>query len=73
MFNKKKNTFFEINKVIQKPYKYGFTTPANDEYFPIGLNKNIVNLISQNKKECKFFRQFRLNAYDKFQTMDFPN
>jgi len=42
----KNKTNFEINQVINEPYKYGFKTKIEKEDFPIGLNEDIIFLIS---------------------------
>ena len=50
MDNIKKDQNFEINKVINEPYKYGFKTNIKTEKFPPGINQNIIELISEKKK-----------------------
>jgi Fe-S cluster assembly protein SufB len=73
MSDKKNQTNFEINQVINQPYKYGFTTKVESEKFPAGINKNIVELISKTKDEPSFLASFRLKAYEKWKSMEFPN
>jgi len=73
MNEKKNQTNFEINKVINQPYKYGFETKIEKEKFPIGINKEIINLISNNKKEPIFIRTFRQKALKQWEKMSFPN
>ena len=73
MSDKKNQTNFEINQVINQPYKYGFTTKVETEKFPPGINKNIIELISKTKEEPSFLASFRLKAYEKWQSMEFPN
>lgn len=46
----KNQTSFEINQVINQPYKYGFSTNIEKEKFPAGLNIEIINLLSEKKK-----------------------
>ena len=53
-------------------YKYGFKTNIESETAPIGLNKDIIKLISQNKKEPQFMLDFRLKAFDQFKLMPEP-
>jgi Fe-S cluster assembly protein SufB len=69
----KKQTNFEINQVISQPYKYGFKTDVEKELFPIGINENIIKLISEKKKEPKFLLDYRLKAYKKWVQMKSPD
>ena len=73
MNEKKNQTNFEINQVINQPYKYGFQTKIESEQFPIGINDDIIRLISKKKEEPSFLLNFRLKAYKKWKEMDFPN
>jgi Fe-S cluster assembly protein SufB len=73
MDNIKKDQNFEINKVINEPYKYGFKTNIKTEKFPPGINENIIELISEKKNEPDFLLNFRLKSYKKWKTIDFPN
>jgi Fe-S cluster assembly protein SufB len=72
MSDKKNQTNFEINQVINQPYKYGFTTKISNEKFPSGISEEIVSLISEKKEEPDFLKNFRLKAYKKWKTMEFP-
>ena len=69
----KNQTNFEINQVVNQPYKYGFQTNIQKENFPIGLNKEIITLLSEKKKEPNFLLDFRLKAYQKWIKMKSPN
>lgn len=68
----KKQTNFEINQVINTPYKYGFQTFIEKEDFPYGISEEIIQLLSLKKKEPLFLTKFRLNAYKKWINLDFP-
>lgn len=54
-------------------YKYGFKTDIEKESFPKGLNENILLLLSEQKKEPVFLKEFRTKAYTKWKRMAFPN
>jgi len=73
MESEKKNTQFEINKVISQQYKYGFTTPIERADFPAGLNEEIILEISKKRKEPSFLQSFRLRAYRKWRRMNSPS
>lgn len=61
-----------IESMVKQPYKYGFTTNVEYDYFPKGLNEDIVNLISDIKEDPDFIREFRLKAYRHWKTMKDP-
>lgn len=63
----------KILDAFSNSYKYGFQTKIKKEYFPKGLNENIVNLISEKKKEPTFLKNFRLNSFKKWNSMSMPN
>lgn len=61
-----------IENLVKQPYKYGFKTNVEYDYFPKGLNEDIVNMISDIKEEPDFMREFRLKAYRNWKTMKDP-
>ena len=69
----KQQTNLEINQVISQPYKYGFVTNIETENFPVGIDENIIKLISEKKQEPKFLRDFRLNAFKKWKQLTAPD
>jgi len=68
--NKTLNT--NITKLVNQPYKYGFSTTIEKDIIEKGLNENVIHLISQKKNEPKFLLDFRLKAYKKWQQMKCP-
>jgi Fe-S cluster assembly protein SufB len=72
MDDPKKQTNFEINQVISEPYKYGFQTKIEKEEFPVGLNEQIIKLLSSKKSEPEFLLSFRLKAYKKWLNLKAP-
>ena len=58
--NKTLNT--NITKLVNQPYKYGFSTKIEKDIIEKGLNEDVVRLISQKKQEPKFLLKFRLKA-----------
>jgi len=68
-FNSKKGT---LNKLISQPYKYGFRTAIETEYFPVGLNLEIVKSISLKKKEPEFLLEFRKKSFEVWKKLQFP-
>ena len=63
----------EIEEITQQEYKYGFTTDVETEVIPVGLNEDVIRLISAKKHEPEWLLEFRLKAYRKWLTMPHPN
>nr|YP_009398036.1 Iron-sulfur cluster assembly protein SufB [Gredgaria maugeana]ARW67222.1 Iron-sulfur cluster assembly protein SufB [Gredgaria maugeana] len=61
-----------LDNLINKPYEYGFYTKIESAYFPKGLSAKIIKLISKNKEEPIYLREFRLKAYEKWIKMKEP-
>jgi len=68
--NKILNT--NITKLVNQPYKYGFSTVIEKDIIEKGLNENVIKLISKKKNEPKFLLNFRLKAYKKWKEMRCP-
>ena len=66
-------TNLEITKVLSQPYRHGFSTKIKKEWFPFGLNENIIYKLSALKKEPTFITQFRKKAYLKWRNMHMPS
>jgi len=54
-----------LTKLVNQPYKYGFSTNIEKDIIDKGLNENVVRLISQKKNEPEFLLDFRLKAFKK--------
>lgn len=67
-----KSQTLQLSKIINRPYKYGFSTKIDSEIFPKGINENIVQLISKKKNEPTYLKEFRLNSYRKWLQMNEP-
>ena len=61
-----------IQKVTEADYEHGFETVLDQEYFPKGLNEEIIRNISKKKNEPEWLLEFRLKAYNKWLTMKMP-
>ncbi len=61
-----------IQKVTESEYEHGFETILEQEYFPKGLNEEIIRAISEKKGEPEWMLEFRLKAYNKWLTMKMP-
>jgi Fe-S cluster assembly protein SufB len=54
-------------------YKYGFETEIESDVAPVGLNEDIIRLISNKKNEPEWMLEWRLDAYRRWLTMREPN
>ena len=61
-----------LTKLVNQPYKYGFSTTIEKEIIERGLNEKIITLISKKKNEPEFLLDFRLKAYKKWKQMQCP-
>ena len=48
-----------IEDVTSSEYKYGFTTEIETDVIPIGLNEDVVRIISAKKNEPDWMLDFR--------------
>ena len=72
--NNQSNKILDTNltKLVNQPYKYGFSTTIEKDIIEKGLNENIIHLISKKKNEPKFLLQFRLKAFKRWKEMKCP-
>ena len=61
-----------VREIADKKYEYGFTTDVETDIIPVGLNEDIVRLISQKKHEPDWMLEFRLRAFRHWQTLKQP-
>jgi Fe-S cluster assembly protein SufB len=63
----------DLQKMLDRPYKYGFHSIIESDTFPPGLNEDVVRAISVKKEEPQWMLDFRLRAYRKWLTMKEPD
>ena len=56
-----KNKF--VREVAEQKYEFGFITDVHTEIIPVGLNEDVVRLISAKKGEPEWMLEFRLKAF----------
>ena len=56
----------------EQKYEFGFTTDVHTEIIPVGLNEDIVRLISAKKGEPEWMLEFRLKAFRYWQEQTEP-
>nr|ADQ20059.1 cysteine desulfurase activator complex subunit SufB FeS assembly SUF system regulator [Candidatus Endoecteinascidia frumentensis] len=62
-----------VKNFLDKKYQYGFVTDIKSEFFPYGLNEEIIHLLSQKKKEPEFMLKWRIESYNIWKKMRMPN
>ncbi len=82
ILNKKNTNFFpameesknniEITDSSGDKYKYGFTTEIEADTVPVGLNADVIRLISKKKGEPEWLLDWRLKAFEFWQGMKEP-
>jgi Fe-S cluster assembly protein SufB len=65
-------TIDHVKTLDVSEYKYGFITDVEMDKAPMGLNEDIVRLISAKKKEPEWMLQWRLDAFRRWQVMHEP-
>jgi len=58
---------------VAEKYKYGFETDVETEYAPLGLNEDIVRLISGKNDEPEWLLEWRLDAYRRWLKLEEPD
>jgi Fe-S cluster assembly protein SufB len=62
----------EIADLVKQKYRHGFITDIEQETVPPGLDETVIRLISAKKGEPKFLTDWRLKAFEHWQTMSEP-
>tara|TARA_B110000263_G_scaffold100596_1_gene87966 strand:- start:290 stop:1732 length:1443 start_codon:yes stop_codon:yes gene_type:complete len=61
-----------VEELASQEYKYGFVTDVETDAIPIGLNEDVVRLISSKKEEPEWLLEWRLNAFRVWLKMSEP-
>ena len=61
------------DELKNQEYKFGFVSDIDTDTIPIGLNEDIVRLISSKKEEPQWMLDYRLNALSLWSTMNEPS
>ena len=61
-----------LKSATSDEYKYGFTTDIDTDIIPVGLNEDVVRMISKKKGEPEWLLDFRLKAFRHWQTLEMP-
>ena len=66
-------TLDALQSVTASGYKYGFSTDIEMDLAPVGLNEDIIRLISARKDEPEWLLAWRLRAFGAWQEMTEPH
>lgn len=61
-----------IESLANQEYKWGFVTDIESDEIPRGLNEDVIHLISSKKEEPEWLLQWRLKAFQLWQSMKEP-
>ncbi|MCL1894458.1 MAG: Fe-S cluster assembly protein SufB [Holophagaceae bacterium] len=62
-----------LQNLTSQEYKYGFVTDIETDSVAPGLNEEVITTISKKKNEPSWLLEWRLRAYQHWQTMKYPN
>ena len=66
-------TIDAVKEIDVDNYKYGFTTDIETEKAPKGLSEEVIRFISAKKGEPEWMLEWRLDAYQRWLTMEEPD
>ncbi|MBP0617087.1 Fe-S cluster assembly protein SufB [Jiella mangrovi] len=66
-------TIDQVRQIDVDQYKYGFETLIEMDVAPKGLNEEIIKLISAKKGEPQWMLDWRLEAFERWKTMESPD
>ena len=62
-----------LERLVQSEYKYGFTSPIEEESLAPGLNEEVIREISRRRQEPEWLLEWRLEAYRYWKTLEEPH
>jgi len=62
-----------LDEIVGRKYQHGFVTDIESDTVPPGLDEDVIRLISRKKSEPQFMLDWRLKAFQHWQTMREPN
>ncbi len=63
----------KLKNLTKNTYKYGFSINLENDSAPIGINENIIKLISNKKNEPLWLLDFRLKAFRHWKSLKEPH
>ena len=66
-------TIDAVKEIDVDNYKYGFITDIESDKAPKGLSEEVIRFISAKKEEPEWMLEWRLDAYQRWLTMEEPD
>ncbi|MEM1366008.1 MAG: Fe-S cluster assembly protein SufB [Pseudomonadota bacterium] len=66
-------TIDQVKAIDVDQYKYGFSTDIESDKAPKGLSEDVIRFISAKKDEPQWMLEWRLEAYERWKTMEAPD
>jgi Fe-S cluster assembly protein SufB len=63
----------QVESLVNREYRYGFVTDIDSDIAPVGLNEDVIRMISAKKTEPGFMLEWRLKAFRGWQKMTEPH
>jgi Fe-S cluster assembly protein SufB len=63
----------DVKDLVDRKYEHGFVTDIETDTVPPGLDESVIRLISRKKGEPQFMLDWRLKAFEYWQTMREPH
>src|SRR5687767_14611514 len=63
----------QVESLVNREYRYGFVTDIDSDIAPVGLNEDVIRMISAKKNEPGFMLEWRLKAFRGWQKMTEPH
>ncbi len=63
----------QVESLVNREYRYGFVTDIDSDIAPVGLNEDVIRMISAKKTEPGFMLEWRLRAFRGWQKMTEPH
>ena len=63
----------DVKDIVDRKYEHGFVTDIESDTVPPGLDEDVIRLISRKKGEPQFMLDWRLKAFEHWQTMREPD
>jgi Fe-S cluster assembly protein SufB len=63
----------QVESLVNREYRYGFVTDIDSDIAPVGLNEDVIRMISAKKEEPAFMLEWRLKAFRGWQKMTEPH
>ena len=61
-----------LDTIVSQEYQHGFVTDIDSDTIPVGLNEEVIRIISAKNDEPEFLLEWRLKAFEHWKTLTHP-